>query len=62
VPYANEGAHWLRVRGGKVVYFHAYLDTQLIELACTEMAEAGIAEAAAEPILNQEKPGRIDGD
>jgi ketosteroid isomerase-like protein len=50
-PYANEGAHWLRVRWGKVAYFHAYLDTQTIERACREMAEAGIAEAAAEPIL-----------
>jgi ketosteroid isomerase-like protein len=49
--YANEGAHWLRVRWGKVTYFHAYLDTQLIERACREMAEAGISEAAAEPIV-----------
>jgi ketosteroid isomerase-like protein len=51
-PYANEGAHWLRVRRGRVVYFHAYLDTQLIERACREMAEAGIEEAAARPILD----------
>lgn len=51
-PYANEGAHWLRVRWGRVVYFHAYLDTQLIERACREMATAGIDEAAAEPIVN----------
>lgn len=50
-PYANEGAHWLRVRRGKVVYFHAYLDTQMIERACQEMARAGNPEADAEPIL-----------
>lgn len=50
-PYANQGAHWIRVRRGKVVYFHAYLDTERIADACREMAEAGIAEAAAPPIL-----------
>lgn len=49
--YSNEGAHWLRVRWGKVVYFHAYLDTQPIDRACRQMAGAGIAEAAAEPII-----------
>jgi len=51
-PYRNDGAHWLRVRKGKVVYFHAYLDTQRIAAACREMAEAGIAEAAEPPILS----------
>ena len=48
--YANQGAHWIRVRWGKVAYFHAYLDTQMIARACEEMARAGIAEAAAAPI------------
>lgn len=50
-PYRNDGAHWLRVRRGKVVYFHAYLDTQRIAAACREMAEAGIGEAAEPPII-----------
>jgi ketosteroid isomerase-like protein len=50
-PYANEGAHWLHVRWGRVTYFHAYLDTQRIERACRHMAEAGIAEAEAPPIV-----------
>lgn len=50
--YSNEGSHWIRVRWGKVVYFHAYLDTQLIDRACRAMAEAGIEEAAAAPILD----------
>lgn len=51
-PYRNDGTHWLRVRKGKVVYFHAYLDTQRIAAACREMAEAGIAEASEPPILS----------
>jgi hypothetical protein len=37
---------------GKVTYFHAYLDTQRIDRACREMAEAGVAEAAAGPIVD----------
>jgi ketosteroid isomerase-like protein len=51
-PYSNEGAHWIRVRWGRVTYFHAYLDTQLIDRACSEMAAAGIDEAAAAPIVD----------
>ena len=51
-PYDNEGAHWIRVRRGKVVLFHAYLNTQLIADACRRMATAGIAEAAAPPIVD----------
>lgn len=51
-PYANEGAHWIRVRWGRVTYFHAYLDTQLIADACHRMAEAGVEEAAAPPIVD----------
>jgi ketosteroid isomerase-like protein len=50
-PYANQGAHWIRVRWGRVTYFHAYLDTQRVAAACEEMAKAGIAEAAAPPIV-----------
>src|SRR3954451_17822876 len=48
--YLNQGAHWIHLRWGKVVYFHAYLDTQLVAEACRYMAERGIEEAAAEPI------------
>lgn len=51
-PYDNDGAHWIRVRWGKVTYFHAYLDTQRIAKACDRMAEAGIEEATAPPILD----------
>jgi ketosteroid isomerase-like protein len=49
-PYENHGAHWLHIRWGKLRSFHAYLDTQLIARACEEMAQAGVAEAAAPPI------------
>lgn len=49
-PYVNDGAHWLHIRWGKVNYFHAYLDTQRVADACRVMAQAGIDEAAADPI------------
>jgi len=51
-PYDNDGAHWIRVRRGKVVYFHVYLDTQLIADACRRMAAAGVVEAAASPVVD----------
>jgi ketosteroid isomerase-like protein len=50
VPYGNEGAHWIRIQGGKGTYVHAYLDTQKVAGACQRMAAAGIEEAAAAPI------------
>ena len=50
VPYVNHGAHWIRLRWGKAVYIHAYLDTQVVEESCRRMAAAGIEEAAAPPI------------
>lgn len=49
-PYANEGAHWIQIRWGKVTYIHAYLDSQRVAAACEQMAASGIEEAAAEPI------------
>jgi ketosteroid isomerase-like protein len=51
-PYENEGAHWLHIRRGKVVAFHAYLDTQRIAAACAEMAQQGVLEASAAPIVD----------
>lgn len=51
-PYDNQGTHWIHTRWGKVVYFHAYLDTQRIATACQAMAAAGITEAAAPPIVD----------
>ena len=49
-PYENHGAHWIHVRWGQVDHIHAYLDTALVEEACRRMADAGVEEAAAEPI------------
>lgn len=51
VRYENHGSHWLRLRWGKVVYVHGYLDTAVIERSCRRMAAAGIDEAAAPPIV-----------
>ena len=52
VPYENEGAHWIRIRRGKGVYVHAYLDTEKVSESCRRMAAAGIEEAAAAPITS----------
>jgi len=49
-PYEQRGAHWIRIRWGKVTDLHAYLDTQLVAEACRYMAAHGIDEAAADPI------------
>lgn len=51
-PYVNEGAHVIEIRRGRVVYFHAYEDSQKVAEACRHMASAGIAEAAADPITD----------
>ena len=48
--YVNDGVHVVRLRWGKVVSLHAYLDTEHFADACRRMAAAGIAEAAAERI------------
>jgi ketosteroid isomerase-like protein len=48
--YVNEGTHIIKMRWGKVVYLHAYLDTQLTEALCQRLAAYGIAEASALPI------------
>jgi ketosteroid isomerase-like protein len=52
VPYVNHGAHWIRLRWGKGVYIHAYLDTEVVADSCRRMAAAGIEEAAAPPITS----------
>jgi ketosteroid isomerase-like protein len=49
-PYTNDAAHFIRMRWGRVVYVHAYEDSQKVARACSHMAANGIAEAAAEPI------------
>jgi ketosteroid isomerase-like protein len=48
--YVNEGVHIIKMRWGKVVYLHGYLDTQLTEAMCKRLAAYGLAEASAPPI------------
>jgi len=49
-PYENEGAHWIRLRWGKAVEIHGYLDTEKVTKITERLAAAGIEEAAAPPI------------
>ena len=51
-PYVNEAAHFLRIRWGRVVYVHAYEDSQKVADACRRMADKGIQEGAAAPIVD----------
>ena len=48
--YVNEGVHVIKLRWGKVVYLHAYLDTQLTEALCRRLGAFGLEEATAPPI------------
>jgi ketosteroid isomerase-like protein len=48
--YVNHGVHIIRMRWGKIVYIHAYLDTQLVHELCQRLAGRGIAEASLDPI------------
>jgi len=51
LPYLNEGTHVLRFSWGRLVGLHAYLDTQKVAAVCARLANEGIEEAAAPPIL-----------
>ncbi len=51
-PYSNVGAHIIRIRWGRAVYIHAYEDSQRVADACRRLAQAGVEEAAAEPITS----------
>src|SRR6266498_3886304 len=48
--YVNSGVHVIRMRWGKVVSIHAYLDTQVLIDTLDRMAVNGIEEAKAPPI------------
>lgn len=50
--YINHGVHVIRLQRGRAVSTHAYLDTQVVEAWCKWMAQHGIAEAVAEPIVD----------
>lgn len=52
VAYDNRGAHWIRIRNGRGVSVHAYLDTDKVTSALERMSDAGIEEAAAAPITS----------
>jgi ketosteroid isomerase-like protein len=49
--YENRGVHVLKLRWGRIVSIHAYLDTQIVAAASRRLAEHGFPEAAAEPIF-----------
>ena len=49
-PYVNEGVHVLRLRQGRLVEVHAYLDSQKVEAVCQRLAQQGVSEAVAPPI------------
>jgi ketosteroid isomerase-like protein len=49
--YVNSGVHVIRLRWGKVVSIHAYLDTQVLIDTFNQMAANGIEEAKAPPII-----------
>jgi ketosteroid isomerase-like protein len=49
--YVNSGVHVIRIRWGKVVSIHAYLDTQVLIDTLNRMAANGIEEAKASPII-----------
>jgi ketosteroid isomerase-like protein len=49
-PYENHGSHWIRLRWGKGVAVHGYLDTAKVDELLRTMAAAGIEEAAAPPV------------
>jgi ketosteroid isomerase-like protein len=48
--YLNDGTHVIRMRWGKVVSLHAYLDTEKVVTVFRQMAAQGFAEAVAAPI------------
>lgn len=51
--YVNSGAHVLRLRWGRLVSFHAYLDAAGSERALRRFVELGVEEAGAAPITTR---------
>jgi ketosteroid isomerase-like protein len=50
--YRNQGVHVIRLRWGRVVSLHVYLDTQKLADACRRQAQQGLADAVAAPIVD----------
>src|SRR5918993_3855215 len=61
--YANQGAHVLRLRWGRVIYLHEYLDSQRVAAVCRRLARQGVSEAAAKPLTDRSRPSpqALDG-
>jgi ketosteroid isomerase-like protein len=51
-PYDNDGVHVVRLRWGRLVSLHAYLDTAVVADACRRMANDGVEEARSPWIEN----------
>lgn len=51
-PYINEGVQIVHIRWGRVAGAHFYLDTQKVEQVCRQLAQQGVAEAEAPPIVD----------
>ncbi|MBL8163051.1 MAG: nuclear transport factor 2 family protein [Anaerolineae bacterium] len=49
--YSNEVAQFIRIRWGRITELYLYEDTHKLEGLLSQMAQAGIAEAAAAPIV-----------
>lgn len=50
--YDNLGTHVIRLRWGKVVSFHAYMDSQTTAAALLRIAATGVSEATAPQIVS----------
>ena len=51
-PYINRGVHVVRLRWGKITSIHAYFDTQIFGKMCERLAQKGVKEASAAPIID----------
>jgi ketosteroid isomerase-like protein len=49
-PYLDDEVHIVRLKMGKIMSMHVYLDTQILADVCRHMADKGIDEAVAKPI------------
>jgi ketosteroid isomerase-like protein len=50
--YRNEGVHIIRLRWGRAVSLHVYLDAQKLADVCRRQARHGVSEALAAPIVD----------
>jgi ketosteroid isomerase-like protein len=49
--YDNHGAHLIGIRWGRIVYIHAYEDSQAVAAAFEQLRQAGVEEAEAAPVI-----------